>query len=175
MYEGRTRLRSESDCPLSSNAVCAWGTVEYGRATAAVVRTGVIVGSAPTESLNFPGSTMDHRVRAILDIVERDLKHPADWPALSNTVRLSPSGLRRVFTLNTGLSPSAYLTRLRFERARELLSTPDTALLRVKEIMAEVGINDPSHFAREFKRRYGLSPESFRRRSLSARAGDSTN
>jgi AraC-like DNA-binding protein len=119
---------------------------------------------------------MDHRVRAVIDIVERDLKHPADWSTLGDIVRLSPSGLRRLFTLSTGLSPSAYLTRLRFERARQLLSTPDTALLRVKEIMAEVGVNEPSHYAREFKKRYGVTPESFRRRSLDcARAGDSTN
>ena len=115
-------------------------------------------------------------MRAIIDILERDLKHAADWQSLGRVVRLSPSGLRRLFRLSTGLSPSAYLTRLRFDRAHELLSMPDAALLRVKEIMAEVGVDDPSHFAREFKKRYGETPNSFRRRLLDCpRAGDSAN
>ena len=30
--------------------------------------------------------------------------------------------------------------------------------------MAHVGINDPSHFARDFRRHYGLAPTELRRR-----------
>jgi AraC-like DNA-binding protein len=32
----------------------------------------------------------------------------------------------------------------------------------VREVMAQVGITDPSHFAREFRNAHGLSPRAFR-------------
>jgi AraC-like DNA-binding protein len=45
------------------------------------------------------------------------------------------------------------------ERARLLLeSTP----LAVVEVMRQVGLSDPSHFARDFRNAYGLSPRAYR-------------
>ena len=48
------------------------------------------------------------------------------------------------------------------ERARLLL---ERTFLSVKEVMTFVGVNDPSHFSRDFRRRHGVAPTSFRQRS----------
>jgi AraC-like DNA-binding protein len=45
------------------------------------------------------------------------------------------------------------------QKAKELL---ETTCLRVKEIMNQVGIRDESHFARTFKKLYGVSPTQYR-------------
>jgi AraC-like DNA-binding protein len=52
------------------------------------------------------------------------------------------------------------LMRLRLERARQLLSERD---LSVTEVAAHCGFNDSSHFARRFRRQYGLAPAQLRR------------
>ena len=41
------------------------------------------------------------------------------------------------------------------EKARYLL---ETSLLSVKEITHSVGLNDESHFVRDFKKAYGVPP-----------------
>ena len=49
----------------------------------------------------------------------------------------------------------SYLRSLRMERARGLL---ESSFLSVKEIAHEVGINEASHFVRDFKIIYGVTP-----------------
>ena len=63
------------------------------------------------------------------------------------------------------MAPAHYLRALRLEQARELLQT---SRLTVKQIMNEVGVEDKSHFAREFKKTYGLTPTAYRAAHLLA-------
>jgi hypothetical protein len=50
------------------------------------------------------------------------------------------------------------------QRAKELL---ETTFLSVKEIRTTIGINDHSHFIREFKKSYGMTPAQYRTRLAS--------
>jgi AraC-like DNA-binding protein len=54
------------------------------------------------------------------------------------------------------------LTRLRMERAKEILSDIRFADLPVSEVAARCGFADPSHFARRFKQRFTQPPLHFR-------------
>jgi len=56
----------------------------------------------------------------------------------------------------------AQLTRLRMERAREILSDARCADLPVSEVAARCGFTDPSHFARRFKQQFAQAPLHFR-------------
>ena len=47
------------------------------------------------------------------------------------------------------------------ERAKDLL---ESSFLSVKEIAYQVGLNDESHFVRDFKSTYGFSPALYRSR-----------
>lgn len=47
------------------------------------------------------------------------------------------------------------------ERAKDLL---ESSFLSVKEIAYQVGLNDESHFVRDFKSTYGFSPALYRTR-----------
>jgi len=55
-----------------------------------------------------------------------------------------------------------YLQDLRMQNAESMLRS---TFLSVKEVAFASGISDVSSFAREFKRRYGVTPSKFRVRS----------
>ena len=72
---------------------------------------------------------------------------------------LSRSYVYNLFKNKTDLSPQQFLTKLRMERAKELLSNSD---LNVQAISHFVGYNDSFTFSKAFKRHEGLSPKSWR-------------
>ena len=83
---------------------------------------------------------------------------------LARAAQLSQVHLRRVFKRETSLTPVQYLRALRIERAKQLL---ESSSLSVKQIAAEVGTGDVSHFVRNFKKASGTAPtahRAFRRR-----------
>jgi transcriptional regulator GlxA family with amidase domain len=80
-------------------------------------------------------------------------------------VGVSQSGLRSIFQAHLGMAPSRYLKMIRLEHARLLLCTGTKS---VKEIMAEAGFSDPSHFVRDFEKQFGLSPSRYRSRYFEA-------
>jgi AraC-like DNA-binding protein len=55
------------------------------------------------------------------------------------------------------------LMSLRLERARRLLSDARYSELSVTEVAARCGFNDSSHFARRFRKRFGVAPAQMRR------------
>jgi len=81
---------------------------------------------------------------------------------VAGRVNLSESHLAHLFRREAGVSPQRFLKSLRLYRASELL---ETTFLSVKQVMARVGFNDPSHFVREFQKTFGASPCEDRRRS----------
>ncbi|OCT15334.1 hypothetical protein A8709_14680 [Paenibacillus pectinilyticus] len=67
--------------------------------------------------------------------------------------------LSHVFKQQRGITPNKYVTRLRIEKAKELISLqPDTPL---KTIAALVGYEDAFYFSRVFKEMTGSSPSEF--------------
>lgn len=79
---------------------------------------------------------------------------------LAASVNLSYSRLEHLFKAETGVTPINYLKRLRIEKARELL---ETTFLTNQQIIVRVGICDESHFVRDFKKAYDLSPSQYRK------------
>lgn len=111
---------------------------------------------------------MDNRVKRVISLMEKYLHR--DWSAdkLSRLVNLSPSRLHQLFKDDVGLPPAKYLHILRMERAKSIL---EISYLSVKEVMRRVGLADESHFVRDFRRRYGLTPAKYRDHFLSGRNG----
>ena len=75
--------------------------------------------------------------------------------------RLAERTFKRRFTNATGLTPVAYVQRLRIEDAKRRLERTDAS---VDEISFRVGYEDPAFFRRLFKRTTGLAPGAYRRR-----------
>ena len=77
----------------------------------------------------------------------------------AQSVNLSVWRLCHIFKSDVGMPPIKYLRLLRMERAKGLL---ESSFLSVKEIAFQVGLNDESHFVRDFKSTYGYSPANYR-------------
>jgi transcriptional regulator GlxA family with amidase domain len=116
---------------------------------------------------------MDRRVQKVINYMETNLSHRLPLEEVARSVNLSPSHLRCLFRAETGMAPVHYLKYLRMRRAKSLV---EDTFLNVKQIMDKLGIRDESHFVRDFKRVYGLTPGQYRVRcgdgNLGAENGD---
>lgn len=79
---------------------------------------------------------------------------------LAAECRLSPFHFARMFKQSTGVPPRVYLTRLRMEKACELLERTD---LPVTEIAQEVGYSSNQVLARVFFKHQRMTPTDYRR------------
>lgn len=102
----------------------------------------------------------DSRVARTQSIIRSQMHRKLTLPELAGETGLSASRFCHLFKIHTGKAPAHYLKQLRMDRARELL---ETTFLSVKEICARVGLNDVSHFVRDFEKTYGLSPARYRK------------
>jgi AraC-like DNA-binding protein len=70
----------------------------------------------------------------------------------------------RQFKKKTGMTPYAWLKRLRLEQSKRLLGSG----LPVSEVALAVGFFDQSHFHHGFRQAFGLTPADFRQQMLAA-------
>ena len=105
---------------------------------------------------------MEWRICRTLAIMQKEIASPLRIATLASQVNLSSSRFSHLFRCETGQSPARYLHDLRIDCALTLLCD---STMSIKEVMAAVGFNDPSHFTRDFSARHGMSPREFRSRA----------
>jgi AraC-like DNA-binding protein len=104
-------------------------------------------------------STSDHALKPIVAHLVAHCHEELSVDGLARAFATNRTTLQARFKKGTGMSVGQYVIRLRIQIAALLLR--DTSLT-VSEIMERTGFNDPSHFARMFKRHTGRSPSDFR-------------
>lgn len=78
---------------------------------------------------------------------------------VSMEVNISSYYLSRIFKESTGSNFIDYLTSLRMEKAKELLSKTQYSM---KEICQMSGYSDPNYFSKSFKKNVGVTPTEYR-------------
>jgi AraC-like DNA-binding protein/ligand-binding sensor protein len=94
------------------------------------------------------------------------LEHQSEKISLgivAKAVNMSAFYFCKMFKKAAGINFTDYLTRVRIERARNLLLNPN---LRISEIGFEVGFQSLTHFNRVFKKIAGQSPTDYRAQLL---------
>lgn len=81
---------------------------------------------------------------------------------LASETGVSPGHLCRAFRERYGATVGAYARRLRIENAARGLNSGETPLAR---LAVESGFADQSHFTREFRRHFGVTPLEYRNAS----------
>lgn len=79
---------------------------------------------------------------------------------LAETCNCSASNIYKIFKANLDSSPQDYFIHLKMERARKYLLRTN---LKVKEVGAKLGYDDPYYFSRIFTKHVGLSPANYRK------------
>lgn len=107
---------------------------------------------------------MDQRIQIVIHLMEKNLHHELSLEEIAQSINLSSSRLRHLFKAEVGISPAQYLKMLRMQRAKDLI---ETTFLNMKQIMNRIGVSDKRHFAKDFKKIYGLTPAQYRGSSRS--------
>ena len=74
---------------------------------------------------------------------------------------MSPRNFARAFKREVGLTPAAYVERVRLEGAQHALETTDSP---VEVVCRRCGFGTPETMRRAFRRRVGVSPAEYRAR-----------
>lgn len=93
--------------------------------------------------------------------IEEHHQEPLTLGMASRAVHMSTYNFCKVFKQATGINFTDYVSRIRTEKAKNLLLNPH---LRISEIGYAVGFQSLTHFNRTFKKLAGLSPSHYRSR-----------
>lgn len=80
---------------------------------------------------------------------------------LAEELGMKPSGFSRKFQASFGEKPSSYLSRLRLNRAQQMLRQTDAALV---SISMECGFSSQAHMTTRFVEHFGITPAKYRAR-----------
>jgi transcriptional regulator GlxA family with amidase domain len=107
----------------------------------------------------------DPRLRRAVLIMEQNLANPVSIAQLAEQLGLSARQFERLCQATVGESPGALYRTLRLRYAHWLV---ENTARSVTDIALDAGFADGSHFSRQFKERYGLSPSMRRRQPAPA-------
>lgn len=106
-----------------------------------------------------PAASLRKMVQA-RDLIREYFAEPIALADCAAEAGLSPWHLLRAFRDTFGETPKEYVTRLRIERAQQLLTVTERS---VTEVCFDVGFSSLGTFSVLFKRHVGISPITFRR------------
>jgi len=93
------------------------------------------------------------------DIVAHEYAADLALDDIARRVASSRRQLQRAYAEIGGTTFRDHLTRVRMERAAELLATRS---LTVREVAHRVGYRQPAQFAKAFRRHHGVAPSDYR-------------
>lgn len=101
-------------------------------------------------------------IRRVMSYISQHLDEPLTVGELASVAYMGEYSFIRVFKAQTGYTPHAYVVQARLDIAKYMLVNSEAPL---KEICAACGFSTTSVFCAAFKKRMGVSPLEFRRRS----------
>ncbi|MDA8251138.1 MAG: GlxA family transcriptional regulator [Rhodospirillales bacterium] len=137
----------------------------FGRRVAAQVAAQFLIerGRAADERQPRQASaatqTTPRRLAQALRLIEDSIETPRPTSEIARDIRISTRQLERLFRQHLGISPAAYSSALRLDRARALLR--QTAL-PVTDVGIACGFQSASHFSTAFRARFGHAPRAER-------------
>lgn len=98
--------------------------------------------------------------RAIL-LMELHMAEPISMELLCSKLAISVKTLERLFKKEVDMSPVSYYRTIRLDVARRMLEDSDNSIMG---IALDCGFGDLSYFGRCFRKKYGVSPRSYRKK-----------
>ncbi len=83
---------------------------------------------------------------------------------LASCLKLSRFHFARLFKDSYGVAPHQYITALRLEQVRSLLTKSN---LSVHEVALKAGFSSSDHLCKVFKNKYGITPSAYKARQMS--------
>ena len=101
------------------------------------------------------------RIAAVVRMMESSCENHYTLESLAKSAGMSISCFRHNFALVTGVSPIAYLNRLRLKKGAMLLTLSGS----ISSVASRCGMCDSNYFTKMFHRASGMTPSAFRRQA----------
>ena len=108
---------------------------------------------------SYSGGLPGNRLKRVLDYIESCLHENVTLAQLAALAGMSPHYFSELFKQSTGHAPHSYVLMRRIERAKENLQNPERSII---DAGLEAGFQNPSHFARMFRKIAGTTPSKYR-------------
>ena len=103
----------------------------------------------------------DDTIQYVISYIKEHMSEDISLESMAEKCHYNPNYLSALFKQNTGVSYSAYLRKIRMERAVDLLMKSDA---NIDKIAAALGYRTTGYFIRTFRAEYGVPPGRYRRR-----------
>lgn len=105
---------------------------------------------------------LSHEIAKVVDALRQDqYRSNFSLQDMASISRMPMETFRKRFVAEVGMPPLNYLLYCKMERAKSLLQEKSS----VKQAGAEVGMSDPYHFSKQFKKIVGLSPSAYKKQA----------
>jgi len=109
----------------------------------------------------IPGTLLPRELARVREFMEVHLRDKITLDDLALVLGLDRFRFLKLFKRTVGMTPHAWLLRLRLERAIELIKMKDD--MSITDVAHAVGFFDQSHFTHAFRAAYGVTPARFQR------------
>jgi len=113
----------------------------------------------PVTPVVCKGGLPGYRLKRVLDYIANNLEESIGLSQLATIADMSQHYFSELFKQSTGYTPHSYVLLQRMERAKQRLCDPKYSVI---EAGLDAGFQNPSHFARIFRKLEGTTPSRFR-------------
>ena len=106
---------------------------------------------------NYKQRSESKYITSVIEKINKDPILPIDFEEEASILGVSYALLRKEFFKYTGMPPYKYLLNHRMQYACDILADKNS----VKETCYQIGMKDPFHFSKLFKKIIGMSPSEF--------------
>lgn len=97
----------------------------------------------------------NEKLSKAISFMQEIWEDPVSPTVVADEIGISTRHLERLFSRHLGMSPKAYMTTLRLERARALLQQTHMPVI---EVSTACGFSSVSVFSKHYKRHFGITP-----------------
>lgn len=117
-----------------------------------------------TQAINeHMNNSHNNSIVKIKDIISKSYMEDITIQIIADQMYMTPNYLSLLFKKNTGQTINGYITKVRMEKAMELLRDPS---VRISEVSQLVGYKDSDYFSKVFKRFTGMNPSEYKEKSF---------
>ncbi len=124
-----------------------------------IIRIARLAGKSPDNG----AERLDSYVGRCKDFIHEHMDRELKLRDIASEVSLHPNYLQRIFRQTEGVSVGAYLSAVRYEKAKQLLAR---TAIPVSDLWDYVGLGSRAYFHAWFRRLSGMTPRQFRQSML---------
>ncbi|RPF42169.1 YesN/AraC family two-component response regulator [Hydrogenoanaerobacterium saccharovorans] len=117
------------------------------------------------EEIKNRNANKNYKLQMAVAYIKQHYTENINLKVVSDYCDVSETYLSRIFTANNNESFIGFVTKLRIQKAKELMCNSN---LPISEIAEQVGYESQEHFSRIFKKHTGKSPSNYRSTSIIA-------